>query len=54
MLLRYLAALAWSNMIITGTGGTDAYPSGESDVETFLVMVLVLFGSLLWTQVCSQ
>ena len=27
----YLAAFSWSLMVITGTGGTDFYPSSLSD-----------------------
>mmetsp|Transcript_11138 Transcript_11138/g.28549 ORF Transcript_11138/g.28549 Transcript_11138/m.28549 type:complete len:790 (-) Transcript_11138:107-2476(-) len=49
----YIAAFAWATMIITGTGGTDAYPSQASEIETVLVVVLVLFGALLWTQVLA-
>jgi len=50
----YLAAFSWSIMVITGTGGTDYYPSSLSDGETFIVTSLVLFGALLWTQVLAK
>ena len=50
----YLAALSWSVMIITGTGGTDFYPSGESDAETVLVCILVVLGAFLWTLVLAS
>ena len=48
---RYLASFSWSIMIITGTGGTDFYPSSLSNAETLIVVSLVIFGALLWTQV---
>ena len=38
-------------MVITGTGGTDFYPSSLSNAETLIVVSLVIFGALLWTQV---
>ena len=50
----YLASLAWSMMILTGTGGTDFYPSSQSDFETGIVMVLIVFGALLWTRVLAM
>ena len=49
----YIAAFSWSSMVITGTGGTDAYPSKNSVAETILVVFLVIFGALLWTQVLA-
>jgi len=49
----YLAAFTWSMLILTGTGGTDPYPSVASDSETFIVIVLNLFGGLLWTSVLA-
>ena len=45
----YLSSFMWSVMIITGTGGTDFYPSESSEAETMLVLVLMLVGALLWT-----
>jgi hypothetical protein len=39
--------------VITGTGGTDHYPSNLSIEETVLVTALVLFGALIWTQVLA-
>jgi hypothetical protein len=45
----YLASFMWAVMIITGTGGTDFYPSESSEAETMLVLVLMLVGALLWT-----
>ena len=50
----YLAAYCWSTMVITGVGGTDYYPSGESDAETAIVMILVVIGSFLWTLVLAS
>lgn len=50
----YLAAFSWSTMVITGTGGTGAYPSPESAAETVIVVSLVLLGALLWTQVLAN
>lgn len=47
----YLASFSWSIMVITGTGGTDFYPSSLSNAETLIVVTLVIFGALLWTQV---
>ena len=38
----YLAAVSWSIMVITGTGGTDFYPSSVSSAETLIVTVLVV------------
>lgn len=49
----YLASLAWAIMVLTGTGGTDYYPSSKSDSETFIVMLLVLFAAFLWTYVLA-
>ena len=49
----YLASFSWSIMVITGTGGTDFYPSSLSDAETAIVVSLVIFGALLWTQVLA-
>ena len=37
-------------MVITGTGGTDFYPSAKSPSETLIVTLLVVIGALLWTQ----
>ena len=50
----YVASLTWSVLVITGTGGTDAYPSPYSIHETCVVVVLVLMGSILWTQAISN
>jgi len=50
----YTASLSWSIMILTGTGGTDFYPSAESDTETVVVTVLVLVGALVWTRVLAM
>jgi len=41
-------------MVITGTGGTDYYPSSKSTLETIVVMVLVLCGAILWTQILAD
>ena len=49
----YWAAFSWSVLVITGTGGTDHYPSNLSIEETVLVTALVLFGALIWTQVLA-
>jgi hypothetical protein len=49
----YWAAFSWSVLVITGTGGTDHYPSSDSIGETVLVTALVLLGALLWTQVLA-
>ena len=40
-------------MIITGTGGTDYYPSSESTPETLVVTLLVLCGAFIWTYVLA-
>ena len=50
----YLGAFSWSLMVITGTGGTDFYPSSISQGETIIVMTLVLVGALIWTQVLAM
>ena len=50
----YLASLSWSVMILTGTGGTDFYPSYHSETETLIVMLLILFGAMLWTRVLAM
>ena len=50
----YLGAFSWSLMVITGTGGTDHYPSSMSQGETIVVMTLVLVGALIWTQVLAM
>ena len=49
----YLASLTWALMLITGTGGTDYYPSSDSDAETIVVCAMVLCGALLWTYVLA-
>ena len=49
----YLASFSWSMMVVTGTGGTDFYPSYRSHLETTVVMMLVVIGALLWTQVLA-
>ena len=50
----YVGAFSWSMLVITGTGGTDFYPSRLSIGETALVTFLVLIGALLWTQVLAM
>jgi len=50
----YIASLSWSVMIITGTGGTDAYPSSASTPETAVVLVLNLIGVLLWANILAS
>ena len=50
----YIASLSWSIMIITGTGGTDAYPSSTSTTETTVVLIMVLVGALIWTQLLAS
>ena len=49
----YLASLCWALMVITGTGGTDFYPSGDSDGETLVVVVLVVIGAFVWTLILA-
>ena len=49
----YLAACTWAALVITGTGGTDYYPSATSDPETFIVLILVFCGAFLWTYVLA-
>ena len=49
----YLAALSWAMMVITGTGGTDFYPSASSNAETIMVTLLVLSGAFIWTMVLA-
>ena len=49
----YVASFSWSTMVITGTGGTDFYPSSKSVAETILVTLLVLIGAILWTQILA-
>ena len=34
--------------------GTDPYPSSTSDTENLIVLLLVLLGALLWTQVLAS
>ena len=51
---RYIASLSWSVMIITGTGGTDSYPSSASTPETAVVLVLNLIGVLLWANILAS
>jgi len=50
----YIASFTWSIMIITGTGGTDFYPSSDSDGENMVVTLLVIVGALIWTQVLAK
>ena len=45
----FVAAYSWSLMLITGTGGTDFYPSSNSRSETIVVTILVVLGALMWT-----
>ena len=49
----YLSSFSWSVMIITGTGGTDFYPSKMSPWETLVVTSLVLLGAFIWTTVLA-
>jgi len=49
----YLASLTIAILMITGTGGTDFYPSHTSDSETVVVLVLVVCGALFWTHVLA-
>jgi hypothetical protein len=49
----YLASFCWATMVITGTGGTDFYPSGDSDAETLVVVVLVVIGAFVWTLILA-
>jgi len=48
----YLAAFSWSCMVITGLGGTDAYPSQDA-AETVIVTFLVVGGALMWAKVLA-
>jgi len=50
----YNGAFSWSAMVITGTGGTDHYPSRMSGGENAVVALLVLCGALLWGKVLSM
>ena len=50
----YMASLSWSMMVITGTGGTDFYPSSTSNAETIMVTLLVLGGAFLWTIILAK
>ena len=52
--IAYLAAFTWSMMIITGTGGTDFYPSSRSSAETVIVLLLTFIGAILWTQILAN
>ena len=49
----YLASFSWATMVISGTGGTDYFPSHSSDPETVCVTILVVIGALLWTRVLA-
>lgn len=40
-------------MVLTGTGGTDFYPSSLSNGETIIVTSMVVVGALIWTQVLA-
>eukprot|EP00325_Prymnesiales_sp_UTEX-LB-985_P016985 CAMPEP_0174756766 /NCGR_PEP_ID=MMETSP1094-20130205/106921_1 /TAXON_ID=156173 /ORGANISM="Chrysochromulina brevifilum, Strain UTEX LB 985" /LENGTH=792 /DNA_ID=CAMNT_0015962677 /DNA_START=21 /DNA_END=2399 /DNA_ORIENTATION=- len=50
----YLASFSWSVMIITGTGGTDFYPSSRSQAETTVVLLLNFIGAILWTGILAD
>jgi len=50
----YAASFSWSLMIITGTGGTDFYPSAKSTPETVVVLSLIFIGAILWTQILAD
>ena len=50
----YIAAFTWSLMVITGTGGTDFYPSHKSFAETIVVICLLFTGAILWTQILAD
>ena len=55
----YLALLAWSLMIITGTGGTDLVGLGPmnggiSVNDTAVFIVLLLIGCFMWAQVLAD
>ena len=40
-------------MVITGMGGTDFYPSAQSDAETLIVTLQVVVGAFMWTRVLA-
>mmetsp|Transcript_67493 Transcript_67493/g.179503 ORF Transcript_67493/g.179503 Transcript_67493/m.179503 type:complete len:303 (+) Transcript_67493:98-1006(+) len=50
----YFAAICWSTLIITATGGSDTSPNADSMIETSLVTVLVIVGALIWTYVIAM
>jgi len=49
----YLACTSWALLVITGTGGADAYPRVQDATETALVTFLVLASAVVWTNVLA-
>jgi len=49
----YLASISWSLLVITGTGGADAYPRVQDAKETAVVTLLVLVSAVVWTNVLA-
>jgi hypothetical protein len=49
----YVMAAAWSALAITGTGGSDIYPSSRSKTETAIACGLILIGALFWTTILA-
>ena len=49
----YLASFSWSMLVITGSGGTDYYPSDTSDGETIIVTIIVTVSAFMWTWVLA-
>ena len=51
---QYLGAFTMGMMFVTGTGGTDSYPSKGRTMETIVMLFLVLLGCFLWTQILAM
>lgn len=49
----YIASFTWAIMVITGTGGTDEFPSATSVGENVVIVVLVMIAALIWTMVLA-
>jgi len=49
----YVACLTWAMLVVTGTGGTDEFPTSTSMAENIVVTMLNLVAALFWTTVLA-
>jgi hypothetical protein len=47
----YVACFTWAMLVVTGSGGTDLFPTATSVGENLLVTALNLVAAFFWTTV---